>query len=245
MSPESTLPTHVSTCWASLNLLQETRTTLFSLLFRTEPLWARNLKMQRRDSHEYHWDAQDTSPSTLLLGAPGIPSSAPPEPPFPCTTRVSGILCPLTMTLSFAPPPEVDSPKTGLCSATLRACGDSMIPKFTVLNHHLGVLLSDSRMYLWGPVEQRLYQTTGKKWWLYHQNPVLPGGVTVCVLWPITQVELPEEWDTIPNPPQKHPILSGKTRSTPQTKPRMTHASPTGNGRSTHITQFMFSLKQK
>lgn len=44
MSPESTLPTHVSLRWGSLSFLQETPTTLFILLIRTEPLWARNLK---------------------------------------------------------------------------------------------------------------------------------------------------------------------------------------------------------
>lgn len=190
--------------------------------------------MQRRDNHEYHWDAQDTSPSTLLLRAPGIPSSAPPEPPFPCTTWSVG------HPVSTDHDVFLRSPSWSWLSQdrTLFCHTEGMWrfhdPKVHSVKSSLRCLLSDSRMYLWGPLEQRLYQTTRKKWWLYHQNPVLPGGVTVCVLWPITQVELPEEWDTIPNPPQKHPILSGKTRSTPQTKSRMTHASPTGNGRNTH-----------
>lgn len=87
----------------------------------------------------------------------------PPEPPFPCTTL--SVRHPVSSEQNaFLRPPSWSWLSQGrtLFFCHIEGMWRSRFQS-SVVNHHLCVLLSDSPMYLWGSLEQRLYQTAGRR----------------------------------------------------------------------------------
>lgn len=233
--------------WASLSPLQETRAVLLSLLVRTEPLWARNLK-RREERVMNTTEMPRIHPLQLWSsGSLGSPHLHPPEPPFPCTTL------------------HVRHPVSSDHDAFLRPPSWSWLSQGRTLFfcHIEGMWRShDSRVHsvksplmcfaVWFPhVSLRAFRAEAVSDHGEEMMAIPPASCpsrrddSLCTL-ADTQVGLPEEWDTIPNLSQKHPVLSGKARSTLQTKSAewRTH-HPLARDTARTIMQLMFSLKRK
>lgn len=135
------------------------------------------------------------SPGALNAGSPlsvGHPFPLTRMPSFPSARaglHLAHSICQSLTQMLFLWKAEPESPETKLHFSSIVHREHAEIRTVRVYRVKAGLICPpvwpppSPPTNLWGPWEQRPWFNAWKKFWMYHQNPVLSGGATVSVLW--------------------------------------------------------------